>query len=393
MKKPTIAVVFGSRSTEHDVSIVTAIASIIKPLELSQKYDVLPIYIAKDGRWYSDPKLKDISLYQSGKLDDFLTKQRPVAVLFQNGLKLVKSKGLKLQQVGIDVVFPALHGTHGEDGELMGLCELADVPYVGCDLPSSAVAMDKVLAKQVVAASNLDTPSFVSFAKTEYEADPDAWVKQINTKLKYPVFVKPAHLGSSIGISRVTDKADLANAIEVALHYDDKALVEEGVANLIEVTLPVMGNDDLTPAYLEQPLINSEDFFDFDTKYMGNGKKMGGKQGGKSSGKQGAQGYSRIPADLPKELYEKAEQTGLAAYRAIGCKGLARIDMLINQKTNTVYFNEVNPLPGSLYAHNWQRKGVSNVELVTRLVELAQARYQTKKQLETSFSTSFLQQF
>ena len=138
-------------------------------------------------------------------------------------------------------------------------------------------------------------------------------------------------------------------------------------------------------------MVSAEDFFDFDTKYMGNGKKGGGKK--VSGGKQGAQGYSRIPADLPKDLYAKAEQTGLSAYRAIGCTGTARVDMLIDKKAGTVYFNEVNPLPGSLYAHNWQRKGVSNVELVTRLVVLAQERWQAKKELETSFSTSFLQQF
>jgi D-alanine-D-alanine ligase len=386
MNKPTVAVVFGSRSTEHDVSIITAIASVIKPLELSQKYQVVPVYIAKDGRWYSDAKLKDIKLFQSGKLDEFLAKQRPVAVLFEQGLKLVRSKGFKLQAVPVDIVFPALHGTHGEDGELMALCELAGVPYVGCDMPSSAVAMDKVLAKQVVADQGLDTAKFVAFTKTDFEAHSEAWLKKINS-LKFPVFVKPAHLGSSIGITRVKDKSDVANAIEVALHYDNKALVEEAVDHLVEVTLPIMGNTELTPALLEEPLLKTEDFFDFETKYMHGGGKKG------KGGKQGAQGYSRLPADLPKDLYRKAEQTGLAAYRAIGCMGTARIDLLINEKTGKVYFNEVNPLPGSLYAHNWRAKGVSNVDLVCKLIDLAQQRFQAKKQLETSFSTNYLQQF
>lgn len=393
MNKPTVAVVFGSRSTEHDVSIITAIASVIKPLELSQKYNVVPVYIAKDGRWYNDSKLKDISLYQSGKLDTFLAKQRPVAVLFEQGLKLVQSKGFKLQATPIDVVFPAMHGTHGEDGELMGVCEMAGVPYVGCDVPSSVVAMDKVLAKQVVAAAGLSTAKFFAFTKADYEAHQQHWVKKITADLKFPVFVKPAHLGSSIGITRVKDKADLANAIEVALHYDDKALVEEAVQNLVEVTLPVMGNDELTPAFLEQPLLKTEDFFDFETKYMQGGKKGKGKGGAKAGSEQGAQGYSRLPADLPKDLYRKAEQTGLDAYRAIGCTGTARIDMLIDEKTGNIYFNEVNPLPGSLYAHNWRAKGVSNVDLVCRLIDLAQQRFQAKKNLETTFSTSYLQQF
>ena len=392
MKKPTVAVVFGSRSTEHDVSIITALSAVIKPLELSQRYNVLPVYITKDGRWFSHPKLKDISLYRSGALDEFLDKQRPVALLFDNGLQLVQGKGLCVRAQQVDIVFPATHGTHGEDGELMAICEMANVPYVGCDVPASVVAMDKVLAKQVVAAAGLDTPAFVSFAKHAYEADPAAYAKTINAQLTYPVFVKPAHLGSSIGISRVTDKQDLANAIEVALHYDSKALVEEAVPNLTEVTLPIMGNDSLTPALLEEPLTSVEDFFDFDTKYLRGGKK--GKGGAKAaSGKQGAQGYSVIPANLPKDLYAKAEATGLSAFRVLGCSGFARIDMLINTKTKTVYFNEANPLPGSLYAHNWQRAGVSNVDLVCRLIDLAQERWQAQKKQETTFTSSFLQQF
>lgn len=392
MKKPTVAVFFGSRSTEHDVSILTALSSVIKPLQLSGKYDVVLVYIAKDGQWYSDAKLGDVRLYQSSKLDDFLAKQKPVTLAVGKGLTLVKGNGLRREEIKVDVAFPALHGSHGEDGELMGLFEMANVPYAGCDVPSSVVAMDKVLAKQVVEAADIPTAKFVSFHKHEYESDPKTWQQKIAKNLKFPLFVKPAHLGSSIGISRVTNEKELLNAIEVALHYDDKALVEEGVANLIEVTLPVLGNQELTAAYLEQPTVSSEDFFDFETKYMHGGQK--GKGGGKGSkGQGGAQGYSKIPADLPKELYAKAEQTGLDVYSTIGCKGTARIDMLIDSKTKQVYFNEVNPLPGSLYAHNWRKKGVSNVQLVERLVELAIQRHQERAKIETVFTTNYLQQF
>lgn len=389
MKKQTIGVFFGSRSTEHDVSVVTAIASVIKPLELMGKYDVLPVYIAKDGNWFADKKLGDIKLFTSGKINDWCKKHKPVQLLFENGLKLAWP-GLKSRSVKIDIAFPALHGTHGEDGEMMAMFELANIPYVGCNVSASVIAMDKVLAKQVALSSNIPTPASVHFTKHEFEQDPDAWVTKINRtlKLKYPLFVKPAHLGSSIGITRVTDPKDLQNAIEVAIHYDDKALVEEAVPNLIEVTLPIMGNDDPRPALLEQPLTKPEDFFDFDTKYM-----SGGKKGGQKSGAKGAQGYSQVPADLPKDLYQKAETLGLAVYKALGCTGTARVDMLIDSTKGEVYFNEVNPLPGSLYSHNWNRSGVSNVELVTRLVELALGRYESQKALETTFATSFLQQF
>jgi D-alanine-D-alanine ligase len=398
MKKPVVGVIFGSRSTEHDVSVVTAIASVIRPLEASKQFTVVPIYIAKDGRWFSDKALKDISLYSSGAIDKWLQKHEPVDLAMagadgrkRGGLRLV-AKGFHLRETHLDVVFPALHGTYGEDGAAMGLFEMAGVPYVGCDVAASAVAMDKVLTKLVAQASGIDVSPFQHFTKHEYEADPDVWVTAINRKLKYPLFVKPAHLGSSIGISRVAEPKDLRNAIEVALHFDSKAIVEEAVSNLVEVTLPIIGNGTPRPTLLEQPMVHAEDFFDFDTKYMSGGAK-GGKSGGAKGGASGAQGYSTIPADLPKELYAKAEATGLAVYRALGCSGLARVDMLIDTKTETVYCNEVNPLPGSLYQHNWNRAGVSNVALVTELVNLAFDRYAKRTALETTFATNFLKQF
>lgn len=385
----TIAVIFGGRSAEHDVSIVTALSSIIKPLELTGKYQVEPVYIAKDGNWYWDQKLKDIGLYQDNQIDDFMQKAPKVHLSFDNGLTLVKSSQFagRKQYKKIDIVFPAMHGTHGEDGELMGLLEMAGVAYVGCGVAASVLAMDKVLAKQITAATGILSTPWFECSSTQMAHDPNQLIKQANA-LQYPLFVKPARLGSSIGITRVEQKDQLLNALEVAFHYDNKVIVEQGVANLIEVTLPIMGNDVLTPAYLEQPLVSSEDFFDFDTKYLGQGKKMGGK-----SGKQGAQGYSQIPADLPTDLYKKAEDTGLAVYRALECSGTARVDMLIDSKKQTVYFNEVNPLPGSLYNHNWRAKGVSNVELVERLVHLGFERHAAKARQQTAFATNFLKQF
>lgn len=383
----TIAVIFGGRSTEHDVSVVTALASIIKPLELGKQYKVEAVYIAKDGSWYWDERLKDIKLYQSGEIEDFMRKAPKVHLLFDNGLTLVKSSqfaGRKMYKK-IDAVFPAMHGTYGEDGDLMGLLEMANVPYVGCGVAASAVAMDKILAKQVTGAAGIPSTPWKWFKSSLL---PHTNVKKTVEGLKYPLFVKPAHLGSSIGISRVEKDSELANAIEVASHYDNKIIVEQGVENLIEVTLPIIGNDEPIPALLEQPLTKPEDFFDFETKYMQGGKK--GKGGAKSSG---SQGYSRIPADLPKDLYKKAQDTGLAVYRALGCSGIARIDLLIDSGTGKVYFNEVNPLPGGLYAHNWAKAGISNVDLVQKLVTYAEEAWQAKQNQATSFSTNYLKQF
>lgn len=384
----TIAVIFGGRSAEHDVSIVTALSNVIKPLELSKKYRVEAVYIGKNGAWFWDDKLKDIKLFTSGEIDRFVARANPASVQLDGGMTLVKASGLagRKQHRKIDVVFPSMHGTYGEDGTLMGLLDMAGVPYVGCGMSAGVLTMDKILAKQIAVANDIPVSKFLAFRSKELEQNPAAALKRITGELKFPIFVKPAHLGSSIGISRVKNETELRNGLEVAARYDDAIIVEEAVANLLEVTLPVIGNHELIPAYLEQPLVNAEDFFDFDTKYMGNGKKMGGA-------KQGAQGYSNIPAQISDSLYKKAEQVGLSVYRALGCSGTARVDMLIDSKTNQVYFNEVNPLPGSLYAHNWRQKGISNVELVTRLVELAEERHRERRNLSTVFSTNFLKQF
>lgn len=387
----TIAVIFGSRSAEHDISIVTALSSIIRPLEATKKYDVQAVYIAKDGSWYWDEKLKDIKLYQSGDIDDFLRKAPKVQLQLDGGLTLVRSSQFagRKQYKKIDIVFPATHGTHGEDGELMGLLEMANVAYVGCGVSSSVIAMDKVLSKQIAKTNQIDTPESVYFLKNDYEKHHEDILKTIKKNLNMPLFVKPARLGSSIGITRVENERELLNAIEVALHYDDKVLVEEAVQNLIEVTLPIMGNSEHYPATLEQPLAKSDGVFDFETKYMNQGK--GGKKMGSS--KSGAQGYSKIPADLPKELYDKSVEVALGVYKAVGCSGIARIDLLIDSKAKKVYFNEINPLPGSLYNHNWRASGISNIELVTRLVDLAIERWTDKQRLSTTFSTNFLKQF
>ncbi len=384
----TIAVIFGGRSTEHDVSIMTALASVIRPLELTKNYQVEPIYISTDGRWFWDRKLKDIKLFQSGEIDDFMRKAPEVHLSFNDGLVLVKSSQFagRKQYKKIDVVFPSMHGTHGEDGELMGLLEMANVAYVGCDVAASAVSMDKVLAKQVTGYEGIDSTPWTWFYSRDLSRQHTAILKKIE-KLKYPLFVKPAHLGSSIGISKVDSKDQLMNALEVAAHYDDKIIVEQGVNNLVEVTLPVIGNDDLTPAILEQPLVSAEDFFDFDTKYMKSGK------GKKASGKKGVHGYSNLPAKISDDLYDKAQELAIKTYEVVGCSGIARVDMLIDNKEKKVMFNEINPLPGDLYAHNWRAAGISQVELVQKLVAMAEDRWRENNSKTTSFSTNYLKQF
>lgn len=385
MSKPTIAVIFGSRSAEHDVSIITAISTIIKPLELSGKYSVVPVYISKDGKWYSDPVLKDIGLYTSNKLDNFLNKATPVAIQFYGGFRILQP-GFKNKQINIDIVFPATHGTFGEDGDLMGILEMANVPYVGCDVASSVLCMDKVLARIVAGSEKVPQNKYEWFYSFEFVDDQSAVLDKLKN-LHYPLFVKPTHLGSSIAITKVANKDELINAIEVAAHYDDKVIVEEAVVNLVEVTVPIIGNHKLTTANTEEPN-QGEDFFDFDTKYI-----RGEKNKAKGGGKQGAQGYSHIPARLDETMRQQCIDIAKSVYLALGCSGIARVDLLIDKKTKDIYFNEVNPLPGSLYAHNWRSVGISNVELVEKLVNLGLERYTENQKKETGFKTNFLKQF
>lgn len=382
--KKTVAVFFGGVTPEHDISIITALSSVIKPLELTGHYTVIPIYITKRGAWYSDPSFKHVDIFQNGKSDEIIAKLQPLAVSFDGGLSIVK-QGFRNSKIKIDIAFPAMHGGNGEDGSLMGLLRLAGIPFVGCDMPASVIAMDKLLAKQVAEANEIPVAKYEYLFGSTFAKNTNEILDELEKKLSYPLFIKPTHLGSSIGISRAKNRDELNNAIEVAGYYDDKIIIEEAVQNLIEVTVPLMGNEQIEPALPERPLLKG-DFFDFDTKYINEGGK-------KSEGKQGAQGYSELPANLPDDLYNEAIRVAKSVYRSTECEGTARVDLLIDSKKKVVYFNEINPLPGSLYAHNWRAAGVSNVELVTKLIEFAEQRFEKQKRFEKTFSTNFLKQF
>lgn len=383
----TIAVIFGGRSPEHDISIVTAISSVIKPLKQLNQYNVLPVYITKQGEWYADKKLGEISIYSSGAIDAYIRTHRPAKISISDGFSILQATRLKTVEQKIDIVFPATHGTYGEDGSLMGLLRMANVTYVGCDMESSVIAMNKLLAHQVIAASGEKSHSYKGLSRKEFRQSTNNAGSFIKG-LSYPLFVKPVHLGSSIGISRVKDSAELKDALELAFSFDSTVIIEEEVSNLIEVTVPVLGNtENLRVGLVERPLTQDSGTFDFDTKYMKQGKS------GKSGKSSGAQGYSELPAKIPKELYKNCEDLAMRVFSALGCSGIARVDLLINSETGDIYFNEINPLPGSLYAHNWRAAGVSTVELVSQLIEIAEDRLRSEQELTTHFESNFLKQF
>lgn len=440
--RKTVAVIFGGRSAEHDVSIITAHNPIIESLLAIGTYEVMPVYISKKGIWYSDPKMNDVAFFKNPEYEKELEKTKPVSISVNGAFELIWP-GLRDKRVKIDVVFPSMHGTFGEDGSLMGLLRMANVPFVGCDLFASAVAMDKVLTKDLVKSNGVPVVPHVWFTASDWAdkakratlraeilklmkeeipaptpvaepvvetvavpaepiaADvvavsetsgasvvvpapapaPTPAVAPKPTYKIHPMFVKPVHLGSSIGITKVKTEKELDNAIEVALHYDDKVLVEVGVENLIEVTLPMIGNEVVEFAAIERTL-NKGEFFDYNEKYLVGGKKSGGVN---------SADQREIPAKIGDELSARVREIGEKTYKTLGCSGIARVDMLINSVTNTVYMNEVNTLPGSLYAHNWRRVGVSNVDLITKLIGFAEARFTAQNKVTHVFNSSILQ--
>ncbi|TSC66458.1 MAG: D-alanine--D-alanine ligase [Candidatus Doudnabacteria bacterium Gr01-1014_77] len=374
-----IAVIFGGQSAEHEVSIITAHIPIIQSLEALGQFKVFPVYISKKGEWYCEEKFKEMSFFQEPDFEQQLLKFKKVNLSLNNHFKIIWP-GITQKSENIDIVFPAMHGTNGEDGSLMGLLRFANVPFVGCDMASSAIAMDKAVTKQVLSAQNISVVPYVWFVKSQWEKNREKILDDIK-KLNWPMFVKPVHLGSSIGISKVKNEQELLNAVEVALHYDNKVLVEESIEDLIEVTLPIIGNENPELGSVERPL-NKTEFFDFKDKYLSAGKGQG----------VNAQ-YSQIPAEISQELSEKVKELGLQSYKGIGCSGIARIDFLINSKTGMVYVNEINTLPGSLYHHNWRKSGVSSVDLVKKLVVFAEQRFEEQKTLSFNFNSDILKKF
>ena len=378
--KKTVAVIFGGNSVEHDVSIITAHTPIIDTLLTLDEYEVIPIYITKEGLWYSDEKMNRLD-YFKGDIQERLRKLQPLRFLIGEKFSIITST-IITKKIDIDLVFPAMHGTYGEDGSLMGILRMANAPFIGSDMSASVIAMDKVLTKQMASVAGLPVTHYDWLTRDEWEKDQESFVERVNI-MQWPLFVKPAHLGSSIAIAKVKNRSELKQALEVAFHYDDKVLVEESVENLIEVTLPIMGNNVLTTAFIERPL-NKTAFFNFEDKYLSGGKK------GFDSGMNNE--YSEIPANISLELSERVLELGKAVYRLIGCAGIARVDFLIDAKTNRVFVNEVNTLPGSLYHHNWKAFGVSNADLIRRLIQLAEERFTKEQKIVRTFRSPLLRE-
>lgn len=372
-----IAVFFGGKNTEHDVSIITGQLVISGLKELG--HTVYPVYISKDGKWYINEKMDNVEYFKNPSLK----LKGEVNINFTqtfNGSVVLKANGLFSKSYNIDLAFPAIHGKNGEDGTIQGLFELIGIPYVGCDVVSSAISMDKALTKLFYQRFNLPTTKFVYFTSNEWEKNKETYLSDIKSNLTWPVFVKPARLGSSIGMTKVKSEDDLEFAVEVALHYDNKVVVEESVEDLMDITVAVLGNENDLKASLIQESAYSKDFFSYEDKYL--------NEGGAQLGN--AEKSIIIPARLDEKTTQEVQDMALEVYRLMGLSGIARVDFLYNKTYKKYYVNEINTMPGTIYHHLWKKSGVELGELLSLLVDSAQDKYKKSQKLTFTFESSIL---
>ena len=349
--------IFGGKSGEHEVSIASA-ASIFKHLDRT-RYEPVPIRIEKNGRWT-------------------LGAREPTAISAGEVIEQARTEALEpvepsaaVSGTGLDVVFPVLHGPYGEDGTVQGLLELLNVPYVGAGVLGSAVGMDKAVMKTLFIARNLPVGPYMVVLRPEWNANADAITRRVTEELQYPVFVKPANLGSSVGISKAKSEPDLRNAMELALQFDRKIVIEAAVRDAREIECAVLGNDD-PQASVPGEVIPSREFYDYEAKYLDDASQV------------------VIPASLSEAQAREVQRLAIEAFRAVDCAGMARVDFFVARASGRIYLNEVNTIPGfttiSMYPKMWEASGLSYPALIDRLITLALERHAEKQQLRTSIT-------
>ncbi len=357
-----VALVFGGRSAEHEVSVRSA-RSVFEALD-TEKFDVIPILISQEGGWYIRPR--EISTFDPGVLPDESERVLLSPDPGHSGFVRIAG-GAAGEAVKADVVFPVLHGTFGEDGTVQGLLDLADIPYVGCGVLASSVGLDKVMMKCAFQNCGLDVGPFFWFLRSQWREDPESILHRARERLERgPVFVKPVNMGSSVGISKVVDQGDFENAVKLAALYDRKIIVEDGISGR-ELEVSVLGNDDPV-ASVPGEIIPHTDFYDYNTKYVDDTAEL------------------VIPAVLPDETKALAADVAVTAFKAVDGSGLARVDMFLTPDKRMVV-NEINTLPGftsiSMYPKLWEATGIPYRVLVEKLIELALERHRDRQQILT----------
>jgi D-alanine-D-alanine ligase len=367
-EKMNLGVIFGGRSGEHAVSLMSArsVLNVLSP----DKYNIIQIYITHQGNWLSGENvLETVSL---GKIGSLL----PVVLVPEPGNNWiytiqVSGKEKKLVPLAkLDAVFPVLHGTFGEDGTLQGLLELADLPYVGAGVLGSSVGMDKALFKDVMRAHNIPVLDSITVTRSQIQRDIQGIMQQAEQVAGYPLFTKPANLGSSVGVSKCRHRSDLLEGLMDAARYDRRILIERGLEKAREIEVSVLGNEELV-ASLPGEIIPSDDFYTYNAKYLDGASEL------------------LIPAPLPDEITEQIREVAKKAYQAVDCSGMARVDFLLDRKTNSFYVSEINTIPGftqiSMYPKLWGAMGISYPQLIDRLVGLAMERKADRDQTERQY--------
>ncbi len=381
--KTNVAVFYGCRSVEHEVSIISAVQAMLAMDK--EKYDITPVYVTKEGEMYTGDCLFSIEEYRN--IPELLKKSCKVSFVRENGNVVMKytdrSLFKKEKSVTIDVAFPVVHGTNCEDGTIQGFFEYLNLPYVGCDILSSAVGMDKAVFKDVLKNAGLPVLDCVCFRAREYMADKSGIAENIKEKIGFPLIIKPVNLGSSVGITKVNTEAELDEAIMLALSFADKVLVERAVTSIREINCSVLGNADSCEASVcEEPFMNDE-ILSYEDKYMGNSKNGGQSKGMASLGR-------KIPAELDDAKAEEIRGLACEIFKAIGGCGVVRIDFIIDTETDTVYANEINTIPGSLAFYLWEATGVAYKELCDRLIDLAFKRQRNRENISYTIDTNIL---
>lgn len=401
-----VGVFFGGKSVEHEVSVITMHQAIdsLNP----EKYEVVPIYIAKDGIMYTGDDLLD--LYSFKDMDVLLKRCYKVAVVkTEKEVQVVRCPATLFGKNvinTIDVAFPIVHGTNCEDGTLAGFLNLLDLPYVGPDIMGSSIGMDKIMQKKVLRGSGLPVVDFVDFYAMDYIKDEEKILKDIEDKLEYPVIVKPGNLGSSVGIKKADNKAELEEAIDFAMKFADRVIIEQAVTDLKEINCAVIGNlSDSETSICEEPIFTDE-ILSYADKYIGDGKTKGGtigggkagavktsgmKAGGKTTGNSdGNFTNKKIPADISKEKSEEIQNLTKEAFKTLGCSGFSRVDFLMDNKTGKVYINEINTIPGALSFYLWEASGKSFEEKLDQAIDIALKRHRERQSLTFSYDQNIL---
>ena len=381
--KTTVAFIFGCRSVEHEVSIISAVQAMRSVNKV--KYDVLPIYVTKSGEMYTSDKMFEIEPFRDIKA--LIAESEPITMIKSGNdvvVHFLRQKMFKKKEdIVINVAFPVVHGTNCEDGTLQGYLEFLGLPYVGCDVLSSAVGMDKAVFKYVMQAAGLPVLDCNCFYAREYAENKDAIIESAEKEIGYPMIVKPVNLGSSVGISKAKDRAALIDAIELATSFADKVLIEHAVTAIREINCSVVGDsDECAASVCEEPFMNDE-ILSYEDKYMGGGKGSGNVKGMASLSR-------KIPADISEEKSGEIRELACKVFKALGAAGVVRIDFIIDTDTDKVYVNEINTIPGSLSFYLWEKTDLPYGKLIDKLISLAFRRSRNRENLTFTIDTNIL---